>query len=625
MYQIPLYLLFACTLTAQQKYPASEIPRSLLHHADVVVREYDVRFEVLNKGEAIETEHKVVTILDEKGAHLEGEQVFYYSKFTQIEDIEAAVYDRAGQLVRRLKKKDIEDLKPLEYFVSDSRCKRLSLPARAFPYTIEYTVVSHHKGLMFYPVFSPQERERCAVQSARFTLVMPEGLQARYRSVNLPESAQTGPLAWTFKNLPAREVEPYAPAASQSVPRILTAPTAFSFAGFDGDLTTWASYGAFMQLLNQTQRDLPESTKAQLREMVADCQDTWCKTQRIYDFLQNNTRYFFVGLGIGGWQPAPAAEVDQYKYGDCKGLSNYTVAMLEAVGVPAFYTIIRAGETQQQEQFPDFPNAWFNHIIVCVPNGRDSIWLECTSQTESCGFLGDFTDNRPGLLITPEGGKLVQTPVYDATINTSVRQTTLSLAADGSALLESNETYTGLAQNIPAVLEGYSDEFRKKYFYSKLAINNFDINNLVISRKKDRIPQAGLHLSLSIPKLAAVSGKRLFLPVSLLSNKIDIPATDSLRQMPVQADARGNTEEDHLVIQLPEGYHLESVFEPISVRSAFGQFDMSLEQEAGKMTIHRKLVLNNNIQPKEQYKTLMDFFKTITKADKTKLVLVKGT
>lgn len=620
-----LTLLFYSTGTAQAMYPFAEIPAELLPGADVVVREYDLRFDVLSEGEALETEHKVVTLLNDAGAKREGDQAFYYSKFSKIEDIEAAVYDAAGQLVRRMKKKDIEDVKIPEYFVNDTRYKVLRLPARAYPYTIEYTVVSRHTSLMFYPAFSPQEYPSASVQHAHFQVNMPAGMEVRVKTTNLPHGALKGKNNWEFNNIQPYKTDAFAPLGYNSAPRVLTAPNTFQFGGYSGNMASWESYGAFMQNINQTQRDLPESTKAQLQTMVADCPDRACKVRRVYEYLQENTRYFFIGLGIGGWQPAAAADVDRFKYGDCKGLSNYTVAMLEAVGIPAFYTIIRAGEKEQASQYPDFPNAWFNHIIVCVPNGPDSIWLECTSQTESFGFLGDFTDNRPALLVTPEGGKLVHTPVYDEKVNITQRTTTVNISADGSATLQSDENYAGLAQEIPAALEGFHDEVRKQYLYKLLNINNFEIDSLTITRQKTLVPSAGMRLSLRLPKIASVSGKRMFLPANLLASKISIPASDSTRTAPVQAHSRGKTEEDNLVFVLPEGYRLEGSPEPVRVDCAFGSFEMRVTGGQGNVTIHRKLVMNSSIQPKEKMGELVSFLKAVAKADGGKLVVVKQT
>lgn len=619
-----ILVLGAGIVSGQTFYPVSNIPNILLPHANAVVREYTIEFEVLNKKEAIETEHKVVTILNVESLK-ESNPVFYYSEFERIEDIEAAVYDAEGKLVRRLKSKDIDDVKPIDRFVDDYRYKVLRLPARALPYTVEYTVKRKYNGLMFYPVFQPQDDASVSVQFARLTVRMPLGLELRVKEVNLPKNSATGALNWEFKNITAFLPEPYEPDEDTRFAQVITAPTDFEFGGQAGDMRSWEAYGRFFWQLNLTQANLQPETIVMLQKMVDDCPDAECKIRRLYEYLQNNTRYFFVGLGIGGWQAAKASEVDRSKYGDCKGLSNYMVAMLKAVNVPAFYTIIRAGDDEMHTQFPDFPNAWFNHIIVCAPLERDTMWLECTSQTESCGFLSNFTDNRPAFLITPQGGRLVQTPKYDEHQNIIRRQTTISLAADGSATLVSKDVYSGVSQKIAAALAEFPDEFRQKYLYKTLNISDFEIKSLEFKREKSRLPSVTESLELRLPRLASASGKRLFVPISLMCVKQEIPTLDSIRHSDVQADPRGYTEESTTILEIPQGYRLENAFAPIDLTTAFGHFELTAQEQEGKLLINRKLTLNDSVQRNDQFSVFVQFLKSVAKADKSKLVLIKQT
>jgi hypothetical protein len=449
-----LLCFIQANLMAQTDYAVKNISPDLLKNASVVIRKYEVKFEVLNKGEAIETEHRVFTILKKTNG--------------EYEDISAAVYDKNGKLIRTLKKKDISDQKPPEHYVNDSRFKVLNLPASEYPYTIEYTVQSKHIGLLFYPAFMPQNRRYESVENASFDIIMPENLELRVKEIEVPSECKTGKYSWKFQNITATKREDYTPVSNYKFITVLTAPTDFTFGGIDGNMSTWENFGHFIQVLNSSQGALPPEIIPKLKKIVADCPDIPCKVERIYKYLQDNTRYFFVGLGIGGWQPALASDVNQYKYGDCKGLSNYMVAMLKAVDVSAHYVLIRAGENEQFGQKLDFPSGWFNHAIACVPNGQDTIWLECTSQTQSCGFMSDFTDNRAALLITPEGGKLVQTPRYDKNVNQLKKSDFLQLAADGSATLESTHIYQGIEQNLVAELAEISEDIRTKYLYESL-------------------------------------------------------------------------------------------------------------------------------------------------------------
>lgn len=616
-----LWLSLGILAQAQSKYAISSIPAQLLENADQVVRLYDVKFEVLSEGEAIETEHLVLTLLNERSKD-EVDQEFWYDQIVKIESIEGAVYDASGKLLRKIKKKDIEDGKALEYFVNDSRVKLVRFPHLAYPYTIEYTVVYKRNGLLHYPVFYPQWEERQSVEYAKFEILKKPDLDLRIHEKNVLPNQKTGPLLWEFLKLPAQELEPFAPDELALSPEILAAPTKFRIEGYSGDMSSWQSFGKFIQELNQDKAKLPETTQLKLQQLTADCPDLYCKAQRIYTFLQENTRYYFVGLGIGGWQPMSAEAVDQFKYSDCKGLSNYTMAMLNAVGVPAYYALIRATESEQNGLEENFPNAHFNHATLCIPLPSDTIWLECTSQDESFGFLSDFTDNRPALVVFPEGGKIVHTPRYDEKVNTIQHVTQVALQSNGHAMLQSQSSYAGIAQKERSRISGLHADLQKKYLYERLKFGQFEIKELGFERFKLRIPTVSQTLSLELPNFASVSGKRLFVPLKFLSENLVLPLEKGPRQQAVQAHSRGITEEETIQITLPEGMILENPVTPIKLACPFGIFEMEVENLPGIVKIRRKLVLNNSIHPKEQFETLRSFLKSVAKADQTKLVFL---
>mgnify|MGYP004148847079 FL=1 len=103
--------------------------------------------------------------------------------------------------------------------------------------------------------------------------------------------------------------------------------------------------------------------------------------------------------------------MDRVKYGDCKGLTNYTKALLSAVGVESYYTVVHAGG-QMKSFDADFPSMQGNHVFLNVPLDEEEVWLECTSQKTPVNYLGTFTDNRNVLKVTPQGGELVRTKAY---------------------------------------------------------------------------------------------------------------------------------------------------------------------------------------------------------------------
>lgn len=111
------------------------------------------------------------------------------------------------------------------------------------------------------------------------------------------------------------------------------------------------------------------------------------KARLIYQYMQDKTRYISVQLGIGGFMPTKAEEVDRVGYGDCKALTNYTHALLNAVGVTSYHAIIY-NDTQKVSFDPEFSSVQGNHMILYLPLTDEEIWLECTSQKYPFGYIG---------------------------------------------------------------------------------------------------------------------------------------------------------------------------------------------------------------------------------------------
>ena len=64
-------------LSAQTEYAVANLPADLLKNADLVFRKNDLTFEITSPGTAIETEHVVITLLNERAVDY-NDQVFWY-------------------------------------------------------------------------------------------------------------------------------------------------------------------------------------------------------------------------------------------------------------------------------------------------------------------------------------------------------------------------------------------------------------------------------------------------------------------------------------------------------------------------------------------------------------------
>jgi hypothetical protein len=614
---------------AENKYPVSAIPAPLLEKANSVLRRHETVYTVKSAGEAVEKVFYAITILNENGKDQAPLQVFY-DKLVKVNYIHGAIYDAQGNLLDKLSKSNIKDVSAYDGFsmMTDNRYKVAQFPRNAYPYTVEFEYEVVDNKLLGYEMWNPQEVLDMSIERANFQIVMPKGLLLRYKELNLGKKVTTTGdetkqiYNWEVTDVTTKEKEPLSPNGSL-VPTVFASPSQFEVEGYAGDMTTWKSYGEWSNKLNAGRDELTAEVKQKLIQLVANEKDPISKVKKIYEYLQSSTRYVSIQLGIGGWQPFDATTVNKNSYGDCKALSNYTKAMLKAIGIESYYTLVLAGEEKEDIDI-NFPSAHFNHVILSVPLKNDTVWLECTSQTNPFGYMGSFTGNRHALAITPEGGKIVRTPTYKAADNLENHAAEVFLDAQGDATAQVTSIYTGLQQEYSDGIINYlSAEEQKKQLYKTIQIPNFDINKFEFSQKKERIPSVTEKLQLTVRKWASRSGKRVFLPLNLVSvwdevpTKNDARRTDLLLKMPF-------IDSDTIRYRLPEGYEVESQPEDITIQSKFGSYSASVKVEKGIVTYIRRHEMNSGRYPNTAFNEYADFCKKIAKADKMQLVLLSS-
>jgi len=627
------FLFFALTHLAKGgeiKYPVAAIPTDLKENVNAVIREDHIRYKIIAKDRATYYVHEVVTIFNEKADHY-AKQVIGYSKLCKVGKIEGSVYNSEGREIRRLKKGDIYDQAAFDGFslYSDNRVKAINLTQATYPYTMEIEYELQYDYLYFIPR-SHWGGEKVSYQNASYQLIFPAELAPRYKLMNIentPKKERTADglesVTWTFNNLGPLKFEQYS-AAQEFVPQIIAAPANFEYEGYAGTMKSWEEYGNWQRLLNEGRSELPELAKRKVKELTMGLATNEQKAKVIYEYLQSRTRYVSIQLGIGGLQPFPAKVVDETGYGDCKALSNYTVAMLKEAGVKSYYTIIQAGKNQP-ELIKDFPSHQFNHVIVSVPNGRDTLWLECTSQTNPFGYQGTFTENRWAMMVTDEGGKLVRTINYTPEQNLQSRTAHVTIDPTGNARAKIKTTARGIQyenEGLNWVLN--NTENQKKWIEENTDIPNFSINSFAMSEKRDKIPSAIINLDLTLTRYASASGKRLFVTPNLMNRISSVPEKNSERKTEI-VRRTNYLDLDTVQLNVPENLYPEFLPEPVKINSKFGEYEASFQFDAGKVTYIRRMKVWKGRFPKETYNELMDFYKSVTKADNIKLVFLNKT
>lgn len=621
--------LSTLSIAADPKYPVSEIPEELKKGMYAVVRESKTEIKISSKSKMVWHEYKAITIFNVK-ANRNAKEVVYYDKLSKVTSFKGTVYDAQGNVIKRLKGNEIVDQSAVSGFslYEDDRVKIGDLRQSQYPYTVEFEYQVEYNFLFFLPSFRLYDDDEISIQQSSYEVAYPTGLAPNFKFHKMDEPIRTEAnglekVSWTFSNFRPEKFERNSP--DYVVPYIRASPTVFSYGGYEGKMDSWESFGKWITDLSKDRKVLAEGTKLKVRELVKDAKSKEEKVKILYEYLQGKTRYVSIQLGIGGFQPFSASVVDGTGYGDCKALSNYMIALLEEVGIAANYSLIRAGE-YEADLLEDFVGSQFNHVIVSVPNESDTLWLECTSQNNPFGYLGTFTGGRHALSINGNEAKIVKTIEYTAAHNIQSRTAEVVVTNTGDAKATVKTRYAGLQYengNLNFVLNNNYDD-QKKWVTNNTGIPTFDVVGFSFVDHKEKIPYADVSLELSLRKLASVSGKRLFLTPNLMNRSTYVPEKTEKRVNDI-VFRMGYIDYDTIKYQIPDDIYVEHLPNPIEIKSQFGEYEASFSIDQGSVVYIRKMKRNKGRFPAESYKELTDFYKSINKADNTKLVFLTKT
>jgi hypothetical protein len=615
---------------ARAQWNALFIPDSLKKNARAVLREEEIVLEIKSPGKAVKREHYVYTILNENGDNFGGITTFY-GRFNTINSVSCTLYDLMGKEVKRVKKKDMEDRAAYDgiSLMMDERYKEFNFYYRNYPYTVDFQEEDDYDGILDFSDWYPLPSSGVSTQHSKYVIIAPKDYVVRYKPVNCtfrPVITETGDktvYTWEAWNLRAQSSESSGPSWRDMAPHVLLAPSDFEAEGYKGNMSTWLGFGKFINQLRTGRDVLPEDIKKKVHELTDNLKDPHQKVAALYDFLQKNTHYISIQLGIGGWQPFPADYVATKRYGDCKALSNYMVALLKEAGITGNYVVIYGGR-DEPSWIPDFPSMQGNHVITCVPLKKDTMWLECTSQTVSPGFMGSFTGNRKALLIDESGGHIVNTPVYTAADNLQCRVVNAEINDEGTLDAEVNTEYTGISQELPHnLIDEYPADEREKYLNSRMFdLATYKIDKSHYEEQKGAKPRIEEYLHVVAPNYASVSGRRLFIAPDLLDKSETRLPADSSRKYDYIYD-HSYTDVDSVSIKIPSGYQPESIPKDVHIENKFGKYIVSVRVLPDKIVYYRDQEESASSFPPADYPGIVKFYDQIYKADHSRVVLVK--
>ncbi len=627
------FLVFSCFHTfANDRYPVSDIDPALLTDADAVIREDNQTWEIHRNKQARLSRKLVITIVNNSGLRFVDLKLNHDS-FVKIKDVGGAIYDAQGKKVRDLERNEFQDVHSGDGFsiYSDARELQTDLYYHQYPFTVEFTYTVEESFLYPNKFWMPVNSTGISLQNASFSCIVPSDFKFRYKQNNFinnapeinPASGNKLMYIWKLNDLPAWQLEPFMTIAAEVLPLVLIGPEEFEYGGYPGSMKTWDDFGKWIISLNLNRQNLPDKTQEDVKEIVARYPgDTLSIIRGIYEYVQQNTRYVSIQLGIGGFQPFDATYVVQNQYGDCKALANFTYALLAEAGIRSHYSWIHSGP-RFFEVDPEFPFNSFNHVILCVPLAQDTIWLETTANIVPMGYIGVSNSDRWSLVITETGGELVRTPPVVSEDNLVTTNIHLSANQEYSVEGTSIKKLEGLSMSDLIGVSLFGKEKLTDYYRQLVTVNNFELLDINFTEEKKANPFIEEKIDFSIQNYFRKVGNRLLFQPLLMAYTPQVSSNKKERKTDFRLDFY-KSYKDTIEWQLPGNFQPASLPDNYISDTPFGYYSIeySHNQTKNTLTLMRHFYGKRGVFSPAQWPDFLEFMQEVKRNDNMQMMLV---
>ncbi len=478
-----------------------------------------------------------------------------------------------------------------------------------------------------------------------YSLSLPSQWEYRAVWLNHSEVQPTGPSGnqwqWTVRDVPGIRWEAEMPPMTGVAGQMIVSYFPPGGAGQKG-FSNWQQMGLWYVNLVQGRRDLSPDLKQAVLNLTSSSPTLLKKMQAVANFMQHDIRYVAIELGIGGWQPHPAPEVYTHRYGDCKDKATLMSAMLHEVGVDSYYVIInthRGAVTASTAAHAD----GFNHAILAIklPNGLDDpsliavrndpkygrlLFFDPTNSLTPFGQISGYLQANYGLLVTADGGELVELPEQPPAMNGIQRTAKLTLDPAGTLQGEVHELRVGdrARSERRAMLSTTNSRDQIKPIEALLAnsLPTFHILKASMTNLEHSDLPFGFNYSFEAPHYTRTAGDLLLVRPRVLGTKAEgFLETKEPRKFPVEFPGPA-LDTDSFEITLPAGYVVDELPEPVNADYSFGSYHSKTEVTGPVIRYTRSFEIKQLSVPASNVEELKKFNRIIA-GDERSLVVLK--
>ena len=527
--------------------------------------------------------------------------------------------------------------------ISDVKARVLHIPAPDPGNIVGYEYELEEQPMILQDRWNFQET--IPVRESHYSLQIPPGWEYKASWLNYPEVKPTpggnGEWNWAVSDVKAIQAERDMPPLRGVSGRMIIAffpPGGPAANGF----TTWKDMGTWYLNLTNGRRLASPEIQQKVNALTASAPTQLAKMQALAQFVQREIRYVAIELGIGGMQPHPAAEVFTHRYGDCKDKATLMGSMLHEIGVDSFYVVINVDRGVVTPDTP--PGDSFDHVIVAIklPEGLTDPSLVATMEHPRLGrllFFDPTNDMTPfglisghlqanyGLLVTPEGGELVELPVQPTIMNAVSRSAQLALDSAGTLKGDVQELCIGdpAAARREALLSVTKASDRIKPIESLLAnsMSAFHITRASVLNLQATDQPLIFNYSFQTERYATEAGKLLLLrPRVMGSHSSALLETKEPRRFPIEFNGP-RRDMDNFDITLPPGYVADDLPSPVAADYSFASYHSRTIVKGNVIHYARTFEVKELSVPPHKAPQLKELYRIISTDERATVVLVR--